>query len=303
VANGLADTFGWRAAYKIIGLATLGFVVLWQVVAADEPARCRFISDAELRFLGEHVPKVSPARERADTGKDRAAEDDKTESTGWLGLPVRLALHPGLWAVFWAHIAFNFGAYYLTNWSPTYYAEVLGVPPAQAKLHLMLPHVSNLVTKALNPVLVALAQRRGFSLLGSRQLFTVTGFVAAALALLPVHQLRGRSPWWSTALFSLANASFGLTPSGFKANYLDVTERYVGVISGYGNTLGTVASWAGPQLTALVLATVGSWDAVLFCIATVNCLAALNYYRHATVSPIERAAAGVEMAPVFAKHS
>ena len=40
---------------------------------------------------------------------------------------------------------------------------------------------------------------------------------------------------------------------GFKANYLDITERYVGIISGYGNTLGTFASWAGPQLVAAVL--------------------------------------------------
>ena len=28
------------------------------------------------------------------------------------------------------------------------------------------------------------------------------------------------------------------------------TERYVGVIAGYGNTLGTCASWIGPQLVA-----------------------------------------------------
>ena len=46
--------------------------------------------------------------------------------------------------------------------------------------------------------------------------------------------------WCSTVLFSLTNAAFGLAPSGFKANYLDITEEYVGVISGYGNTLGTV---------------------------------------------------------------
>ena len=26
-------------------------------------------------------------------------------------------------------MAFNFGAYYLTNWSPTYYKDVLGLSP------------------------------------------------------------------------------------------------------------------------------------------------------------------------------
>ena len=38
-----------------------------------------------------------------------------------------------------------------------------------------------------------------------------------------------------------------------QANYLDITEKYVGIIAGYGNTLGTVASWAGPQIVAGLL--------------------------------------------------
>merc|ERR1712194_643332 len=140
------------------------------------------------------------------------------------------------------------------------YAEVLKIPPADAKLHLMMPH---------------------FNTLDSRRVFTVTGFLLAAALMAPINQLRG-SPWLVTVFFSLANACFGLAPSGFKANYLDITEQYVGVISGYGNTLGTVASWIGPQLVALVLAQVGSWDAVLLIVAGTNLLAALNYFLHAT---------------------
>ena len=95
----------------------------------------------------------------------------------------------------------------------------------------------------------------------------------------------------STALFSAANCFFGLAPSGFKANYLDITERYVGIISGYGNTLGTLASWAGPQLVAAILARTGSWDLVLGCVALTNVVAAGNYYLHSTVNVVEREAA------------
>ena len=53
-----------------------------------------------------------------------------------LGLPRHVALSPGVWAVFLAHMAFNFGAYYMTNWNPTYYSEVLGLTAAQARIHL-----------------------------------------------------------------------------------------------------------------------------------------------------------------------
>ena len=92
----------------------------------------------------------------------------------------------------------------------------------------------------------------------------------------------------STFLFSLANCFFGLAPSGFKANYLDITEQYVGIISGYGNTLGTVASWAGPQLVAALLLRFNNWDLVLCCVAASNVAAAANYYRHSTVEVVER---------------
>merc|ERR1719231_1330067 len=154
-------------------------------------------------------------------------------------------------------MAFNFGAYYLTNWSPTYYKDVLHVPPEEAYLHLMLPHLTNLAAKALNPSIVALLASRGFSLLASRRAFTISGFTLAALTLWLVYPLRG-SVWASTLAFSLANAFFGLAPSGFKANYLDITEAHVGIVSGYGNTLGTVASFVQPKLLARVLDATGA---------------------------------------------
>lgn len=289
-ANVLASTVGWRGAFRAVGLSSLSFAALWQILAAEEPGRCFFISEEELKYLEENVPK--PSRQQPKGNSKEGCED-----AGWLGIPVRLALHPGLWAVFIAHIAFNYGVYYLTNWSPTYYAEVLHLRPDVAKYHLMMPHLTNLVSSSVVPLLVSLVERRGFSLLASRRFFTATGFLLAGLLMLPVYQLREHSPWVSTLLFSLANASFGLTPSGFKANYLDVTERYVGVVSGYGNTLGTVASWVGPQLVAFILQQIASWDAVLFSVALANCLAALNYLRHSTVVPIERSAGEAAAAP------
>ena len=91
----------------------------------------------------------------------------------------------------------------------------------------------------------------------------------------------------STALFSAANCFFGLAPSGFKANYLDITIKYVGIIAGYGNTLGTVASWAGPQIVAALLQRFESWDLVLATVAASNAAATLNYVLRATVDVID----------------
>jgi len=288
----LAEAVGWRHTYHIVGLATLAFCAIFWFLAASSPRECWYISKEELAHLDKNVPQ--PKGSKGGAAKDAGSS---TLFARVVGMPSAVALHGGLWAVFGAHMAFNFGAYYLTNWSPTYYKDVLGLSPTGAYLHLMIPHFTNLAAKGLNPTIVGALARRGYSLLASRKAFTAAGFCLAAAALLPVPLLRDSNPWLSTLCFSLANAFFGLAPSGFKANYLDITEEYVGIIAGYGNTLGTVASFVQPKLLARILdstgataatTATGSWGAVLATVAACNLLAAGNYVLHATVQPIER---------------
>ena len=161
--------------------------------------------------------------------------------------------------------------------------------PNEAKLHLMFPHITNLLIRTLNPAFIAAVGQAGYTLLQSRRLFTVFGYAMAAACLAPAHALKDWNAWCSTALFSIANAAFGLAPTGFKSNYLDVTQKYVGIVAGYGNTLGTVASIIGPRITAATLVrTDGNWYAVLWTVCATNLLAAWNYARNSVVRPIEQ---------------
>lgn len=134
LANMLAEALGWRNTYHAIGVGSLGFVALWHMVASDSPSSCTFISADELKFLEANVPKPKP--KPSGKGAPSAGLFERT-----IGLPLAVAMHPGLWAVFVAHIAFNFGAYYMTNWNPTYYTDVLKMAPAEAKYHLSMPHI------------------------------------------------------------------------------------------------------------------------------------------------------------------
>lgn len=278
--TGLAESVGWRNTFRVIGAASLGFVALWSWLAASTPSECWFISKEELDFLDRHVTKPKqPSKKESTAGGG---------GNTLVGMPWAMAVHPGLWAIFFCHIAFNFGAYYLTNWSPTYYKDVLGLEPKDAKFHLMLPHVANLFIRFINPSLITLVSRKGYSLLSSRKIFTCTGYLMAASLLAPVYSLKDLSPWVSTIVFSIANACFGLAPVGFKSNYLDVTEEYVGIVAGYGNTLGTMASIVGPKITAATLErTNQNWNLVLWTVCAVNVLVSLNYARNAVVSPVE----------------
>ena len=234
-------------------------------------------------------PKVTPVK-KATPKAAKATSDDKSGLCYKIvGMPFHVATSPGLWAVFGAHMAFNFGAYYLTNWSSVYYNDVLDVVPKDSAFHLMMPNITNLIAKSLTPTINAFLAKRGYSLLKCRKLFTCSGFMLAAAALLPVRFIAG--PYkviLSTVCFSIANAMFGLSPSGFKANYLEITEEYVGIIAGYGNTLGTVASFVQPKIIDYVLSTTGSWAIVLATVCAVNTAASINYALHATVDPIEK---------------
>lgn len=285
----LVETVGWRHTYHIIGVVSIGFVIVWQLIASASPSECSWMSADERAYL--HANLIQGKSSKSQTSKEESSTFARV-----FGLPFRVATHPGVWAVFIAHMAFNFGAYYLTNWSKTYYKDVLGVGSAAAAFHLSCPHMTNLGAKVLNPILSASLSSRGVSQLSARRFFTCSGFFLAAATLVPVYVAR-KHVWVSTILFSLANACFGLAPCGFKANYLDITEEYVGVISGYGNTLGTVASFGQPRLLAFILDATGAtsestangaWWLVLGTVAGINVLAAMNYAVHATVTPVEQ---------------
>jgi sugar phosphate permease len=288
VVTTLADHYGWRNTFHFVGAASLCFVAIWAVFASPTPDDCWYISDEERAYLQEHV-SVSPRKKPRQKLLTPEEQDALKEENTLIGMPYAVAFHPGVWAVFLCHMAFNFGAYYLTNWSPTYYHDVLKLGPQEAKYHLMLPHATNLAAKFANPLLLAHFAASGQSLLTSRKAFTCYGFMAAAAFLAPVYALRSLSPWVSTILLSLTNACFGFAPSGFKANYLDITEDHVGILAGYGNTLGTVASVLGPKLTSWQLIfTNQNWQLVMWTVCAVNVCAAVNYSMNAVTTPIEQ---------------
>lgn len=107
IVTGLAEAVGWQNTFRYVGVASLVFVALWVWLAASTPSECWFISQEELDFLDKNVAKSKPA-----VG---SKAQKTTAETSFIGMPWAMARHPGLWAVFICHIAFNFGAYYLTN--------------------------------------------------------------------------------------------------------------------------------------------------------------------------------------------
>ena len=274
--NYCGTVFGWQQTYAGVGAAALAFVALWVSAAAESPEACSYISAEEKTYLAGTVGAASPTNAKAASSPTAEVEPL------W-----KCVMKPAVLSIFACHMAFNYGAYFLTNWNPTYYKEVLAVESVTASAHLSAPHVSNLVGKLLNTPIASLLSERGVSRLGSRKVFTVLCLVGAGSAMLPVYWAKDMDVLYTTALMTTANVFWGMSPSGFKANYLDVTVEYTGVISGIGNTLGTVASYLGPQVVSHVLATTGSWNLIFVSIFCINCVCAVLFSLFATGTPVE----------------
>eukprot|EP01059_Diplonema_ambulator_P005444 TRINITY_DN15175_c0_g1_i1.p1 TRINITY_DN15175_c0_g1~~TRINITY_DN15175_c0_g1_i1.p1 ORF type:complete len:425 (+),score=124.30 TRINITY_DN15175_c0_g1_i1:43-1317(+) len=265
----LGSAFGWQKAYFIVGCIAMCFVAVWLRYAADAPSKCWFMSKEEGAYLQQVLPKQ----------RSKTAEAGET--------PLRLLVHPSVVAIFLSHMAFNYGAYFVTNWNPTYYKDVLGMSAVEAGLHLSMPHVTNLLGKLSCGGVSAVLTKRGFTRLGMRRFFTVASALGAGGALLPVYLLRDQPVVVTTLLVSTSNFFFGLAPSGFKANYLDITVKYTGVISGVGNTLGTCASYVGPLVVGHILATTGSWNLIFISIFSVGVVTCTFFAIFSSDRPVE----------------
>jgi len=271
----LSVSLGWQAALAAFGLAALGYGLLWALCAAERPERCSYCGDEERAFLVDALPLAQ---------KPSTATGSFLSAFG----------HARLWAIYAAHFAFNYSVYFVTSWSASYYLELFGLRPEHAGLHLSLPHAANLLVKvAASPVLARALRAGGCSDLTCRKTFTGLGFLVPALCLRLVPLCSG--PRATTACFSVALGFMALHPSGFKANYMDVTTRSGGLVSGVGNTIASVASSMGPLWVSQLRQATGSWEPVFRSVACVNLLAALVFCSLASTRAIEAQDAAPEL--------
>jgi len=269
----LAVNAGWKSAFTLYGLGMLTYAFVWAWLAADSPADCAYCSAEELAFLGSSLPKSK--------GKQKE-----------LGVPagqwacLDCFSYARLWAIYGSHFTFNYATYFVTSWSATYYLESFGLRPEQAGLHLSMPHVANSLVKVLvNPSLERKMNDCGADTLQCRRMFSVVGFLGLAVFFVLVPTVT--SPTWTTVFFSVAFSFLALHPSGFKANYMDVTTSHGGLVSGIGNTVGSVGSTVGPLVVAQLRDATGDWAAAFQSVALLNVASALLFATMSSAAPIE----------------
>lgn len=237
VALGLTPTIvvhgGWRFATQFMAFATLGYATQWYTWGRSSPAA----------MSGD----VSRKRQSESSGR---TEPRSVQTAVRQSLRVLLAV-PVL-ATIGAHSVHNFVRYFLMAWMPLYYSDVLKVPMDVAGVHLMCGEFVGCGVGIAGANVGRQLQSRGvLSALAVRRVFASIAFAGGALGLAIVSAAQG--PYSSTAGLCIVQGVASLQGLGWGASYLDVSIHQGGMVTGVGNTVATMASYAAPVFASWVL--------------------------------------------------
>jgi ACS family sodium-dependent inorganic phosphate cotransporter len=122
------DQFGgdWRSVFYLYGGVGFLFLIPWLSLSKDSPTTSD-ISMEQPKFTSEQ-PTEKSALETART---------VIASAPWKGF----AQSKGVWAMFLAHAANNWGLYNTLSWTPTFYAEQYGLNVKESAVLLVVPSI------------------------------------------------------------------------------------------------------------------------------------------------------------------
>jgi len=273
----LALRFGCEYVMVFYGMGSIIYALIW------------------MKFVGgESSDLVASKHDGADKTKvatkyPNAAKANANAKTGLAGV-FEGVKHIRLWAIYFSHFTFNHGVHFINDWQSTFYLETFNLRPEKAGWLLSAPHAFNLMVMVLiNPALESYLQRTGASDLSRRRTFTGIGFAvtAVAMGLVPYMSSISTTPYLVTLCMSIGLGFQALHPSGFKANYMDVTNAHSGVVSGIGNTIASLASSFGPLAVTQLRAVSGSWVPAFASVTLLNVVAMIFFCTMSKATPFE----------------
>jgi ACS family sodium-dependent inorganic phosphate cotransporter len=266
----IAANFGWQAVFFASGGLCFTFAAIWMCLGSSSPVQCSYVSDEELMTL-------------RDAGLLQATVVAKNSPRSWSLLasfpPCSFFFHASVGTLFLCHFAQNWQQSFY-QWLQKFYTERLGVATEVAALYIGPLSLVELLARSATLGLPALLHFWGFSHLQCRKLMSLQGFSLHLVLCLVITALLcsslGASTLAFTVLFALLMATQAFHAGGYYSNYLDVTQRYSGILTGVGNTVATVAGVTFPGFASWGLSGAGgSWSILIVSLIFMDALAIL----------------------------
>jgi MFS family permease len=238
---------GWRPVFYIFGAAGLAWTAVWYFSYRNAPGEHPGTNAAEIELL----PTVS-----------------QTGSTVKRSVPwSRILRSRNLWYLSSVYFCYGFVIWLYLAWFPTYLREARHFTALKTGL-ASIPLLAATLTNITGGVLSDWLARRLGDLRRGRLIVSISGFIVAAVALLP--GVLAGSPMVALAWLTIALGGLELTVAVSWAICLDIGGEYCGSVSSVMNTFGNL----GGAISAVMvgyLATLFGWTSP-FLMASVLCL-------------------------------
>ncbi|CAI5709329.1 unnamed protein product [Hyaloperonospora brassicae] len=241
---------GWQRIFGVFGAFSFVWVVAYVFRGASRPEDDPRITVEERTFiLRNRIANPST------TCQHRADLDIHT-----LNWRVLLTSRPA-WAIYVAHMCYNYSWYILLGWIPQYFGQVLNLDLTKkgglaAALPYMCGYIGTLLFGRLGDLLVT----RGYRALHVRQVMNAFSFLGCACFLVLLRFANSAPAAVAVLCMTLFTGRAAM--AGYWVNMIDVAPNHAAHIMGVSNTFGTIPGIIGNLVTGAILQATGSWDLV-----------------------------------------
>ncbi|CAJ1910019.1 unnamed protein product [Cylindrotheca closterium] len=271
ISPSVIDAFDgdWRSLFYLYGSLGLGFLIPWLALSRDEPAN--IAQTKQLPPSGSIAKSEVSALEQAKETFQSAPWKDFVRSKG-------------VWGMFFAHAANNWGLYNNLSWTPIFYNEQYGLNVKESAILLVVPSIvgaigglsaGSIADKMIQNMEVETVEE----VTKVRKLFQGIGLFGPALCLGILSLNIPEKPWVAQALLAGTVGMQSFNAAGYgAANQEKAGEKWTGLLYSITSLPSVIIGTGSVYLTGRLLdATEQNWSYVFGINAVVFALGATAF--------------------------
>ncbi|WP_176079825.1 MFS transporter [Paraburkholderia tropica] len=237
-----ALALGWRAAFVVIAVLGLVWLVAWRILGSDRPADNRRVQPAELEL-------IQASRQRAHATSEESAD---VSLKTLLMRPSTLGLAAGLFAG-------NYMLYVFISWMPSYFTQQLHLSIKTMSLVSMIPWLCGGIGFFGGGIVTDAVFRRMKDKLLARKLSAVVPLGLSGLSIIAVSNSSSTPMTVGFVALAVLFLSASLQACWATIHEL-IPAHHVGGVGGFIHLIANMSGILGPTLMGLAVQYLGGYN-------------------------------------------
>jgi len=255
------DYFGdWRSVFYLYGGAGLLFLVPWLILAKDSPETAFKTIDRNTDNGKDVLVDSSNEGKRQPSLAVSVMENFDGAKQILFSAPWKdFKASKGVWAMFFAHAANNWGLYNNLSWTPTFYAEQYGLNVKESALLLVVPSIAGAIGglssgKIADSIIQNLDIATENDITRVRRTFQGVALLGPAVCLSILASNIPEEPWIAQSLFAAAVGMQSFNAAGYgAANQEKAGAQWTGLLYSITSLPSVMIGTFGVFLTGKIL--------------------------------------------------